>query len=351
MTEVLKAATDADFLAMVPMLAGYSARNSIVCAVFHGKRTGAAFRFDLPARHRHSDYRAVADAVGAMALRVDGADRLAPVLYTDQSFDGEHGIPWRDFAQLLDRRLMRLGFGVMGPYCVAADGWGSYDEAGSPRYPLDEIESSPLYKPMPALSAALPDADPAVLAALGSVKALPDAVEHVEQCLSVEPSAHDLAVLAALAQAPYLRDAMMVQIAFGRIVGEALVRDSQEYHVLQDESGLSMDEVVLREIEEGRLEFHDELTGLLLGVGRIRPDTDRVQSACNWLAVTTASVPEPLRPPLLCMLGWLHWTRGLGTIAGAHIDSALDIDPDYGMAELQFEVLRRGVVPEWALPQ
>jgi len=296
-------------------------------------------------RHRHSDYRAVADAIGAMALQISGADRLAPVLYTDESY-----FRWRDFAMLLDRRLMRLGFGIHGPFCVASDGWCSY-EPGTPLHPLDEITSSPVWAPVPELSSSLPPADPAVSAALGSIGSLPDAVEHVEHCLASQPSALDLALLAALAQKPYLRDAMMMQVAFGRIVGEAFVRDSQELHALQDETGLSMDELVLREIEEGRIDPGDELTGLLLGAGRIRPDLERVQAACEWLGVAAASVPSALRPPLLCMLGWLHWSRGLGSVAGGYIDAALDIDPDYGMAEVLLEVLRRGVVPEWALPQ
>jgi hypothetical protein len=44
----------------------------------------------------------------------------------------------------------------------------------------------------------------------------------------------------------------------------------------------------------------------------------------------------------------LHWALGSGSTAGLHIDAALAIDPDYGLADLVDTMLSQGLLPEWA---
>jgi hypothetical protein len=47
------------------------------------------------------------------------------------------------------------------------------------------------------------------------------------------------------------------------------------------------------------------------------------------------------------MLAWLNWARGRGSAAGAHIDEARSIAPEYSMGELLDSMFSSGMVPEW----
>lgn len=358
MPQHLKATDDADLLAAVPVIAGYHTRNSIVCVLFRGRYTLCAFRVDLPRRHRHADYKATVDGVIQLA-KTAGAEFAVPVIYTDRSFEQEHGIPWPDFAKMLNERMHRAGLHLHGSFCVAADGWRSYFETGGPRS-LEEIAASTLAADLPEVAdlgtlGELPAFDAEIADGIDAAfDRLPDDVDpidHVEDCLATEPDFMALATFVELAQSPANRDVMVVQIAFGRVVGEALADDNAAYHAIQAETGLSMDDVVRAEVAAGRRDLDDELSALLWGKGRVRPDIDRINRTIAWLRTATANVPTTLQPPLLCMLGWLCWARGLGSVAGAYVDEALEIDPYYGMADLLDALLASGRVPDWALPQ
>jgi hypothetical protein len=338
MTQILRAATDADFLAMTPALVGFTPHNSLVCVMFAGKRSAGALRVDLPARRRTAEYNAVANAAVAIASRNSGTDRLAFVIYTDSTFEAEQGIPWLEFARLCTRRADGAGFGITGSFCVAGDGWGSYRDPEQPRngHPLSEIEDSPLQQQAAdALGESLPDFDdlgrlpqrnPSSTTAFELARrSSPDSARYgaldpvswVELCAEWSEGDVPLDVLAhlvKLAQAPANRDAMMLQFAFGSMVGEAI----------------------------------DELDGLIMGRGSIGPEVDRVKRAITMLGFATAHMPERMRPAPLCMLSWLSWALGLGSAAGGYVDAALAIDPDYGMGVVLRALYEEGRLPEWA---
>lgn len=211
MTEVKKAQNDAEFLAMVPSLLGRHVRESLVCVLFHGTRTADTFRIDLPTRHRHADYRAVADAVVRIASSAASADRVAVVIYTDSSFEHEHGMPWIDFADLLLGRIHRTGLHLVGAWCVAADAWGDYFEQPRPltRHSISEILDSPLAEqglPDADQLGRLPEVDPSlareVRTALDRVTSLRDPQDLIEHCLQGDPAPPDLAELVAQVQFP-----------------------------------------------------------------------------------------------------------------------------------------------------
>ena len=77
---VLKASGSADFLATLPAVAGFTARNSVVVALFVGSRSYGALRIDLPGRRRTSDFRALGDAIVDLATQVPGVDGVVPVV-------------------------------------------------------------------------------------------------------------------------------------------------------------------------------------------------------------------------------------------------------------------------------
>lgn len=71
-------------------------------------------------------------------------------------------------------------------------------------------------------------------------------------------------------------------------------------------------------------------------------------AAIRLLARLVALAGKNARPAPLCMLAWLNWALGRGSIGGRYVDAALAIDPDYGMAQVLNAMLGSGLLPEWA---
>ena len=154
MATVVKTQRPEDFLALVPQLAGFRPRNSIIIVAFRGNRTCAAIRFNVPgAQAPGSDsdsalhYSTVASRLIGILCKVRGADAVVPVVYTDDRFANTASIPHAAFVEVLVDRARNAGFLVRDALCVAADGWGSYLDEVRPAQgrPLAAIESSPVH--------------------------------------------------------------------------------------------------------------------------------------------------------------------------------------------------------------
>jgi hypothetical protein len=327
-------------------------------------------------------------------LSTGPVDRIVPVIYSDQTFEQERGVPWLELGRVLRKRLGDAGYPCLDVFCVAADGYASYLDRNYPREgrPLREIEESKLAQrlqetvPKPADLAhwgRLPTADPAVIEEVGRLISIlegvreepdscadenahpagrvmdailalgePDPVSWVEVCVALEaPVPLEAEVwLLLLAQSPAQRDLMMVQFAFGREAGESAAELNAHYARRSRATGLTMDEIASNEIESGGSKRAGQLTDKLLGEQGERPDLDRIHRAIQVISHVTSHASEPYRPAALTMLAWLFWCLGLGSVAGRHLDDALRIAPDYGMARLLTSVISGGRLPRWVFP-
>ncbi|GAA1802975.1 DUF4192 family protein [Agromyces neolithicus] len=378
MTTIIRAASAHDFLALVPSLAGFQPRRSLVCVAFDGNRTVGVLRHDLPVRAR-DNAALVSVAVGTLC-RMPGVDAVVPVLYTDRSFGSARGIPERRLAEQFIRRAEQAGFVVRDALCRAADAWGSYLDRATPAsgHPLAMIDENPVTDHAPDAAevldgpdsvAALPapdgraavriaealgrfaDAEPgdAVFERLGDDI---DPVELVESLMSGEPASQPVVRLAwflHLAARPAFRDGMMLQFAFGPVVGAAAHDDAIASAERAEASGESIDELVRREVADGE---HDEVTDLLsrlmLGQSTLRPERTRVERALALLRPLIANAPVAARVGPLCIAAWLAWSLGRGSAAGAFIDRAIELDPAHPMAGLLATFIGSGALPEWA---
>ncbi len=378
MTTIIRAASAHDFLALVPSLAGFRPERSLVCVAFEGNRTVGVLRHDLPSRAR--DRAALVSVVVGTLCRMPGVDAVVPVLYTDRTFESERGIPERRLASQFIRRAEQAGFVVRDALCRGADAWGSYLDSETPAsgHPLEMVDENPVTELAPDAAGVLdaPDAGGAVPAAdapvaLRIAEALEgfagaepgdpvlarlgddiDPVELVESLLSSEfprQPALRLAWFLHLAARPAFRDGMMLQFAFGPVVGAAAHDDAIATAERAEASGESLDELVRREVAEGE---HDEVTELLsrllLGQSTLRPERARVERALELLRPLIANAPETVRVGPLCIAAWLSWSLGRGSAAGAFIDRAIDIDPGHSMAGLLSTFIGSGALPEWA---
>lgn len=399
MQTIVKTKHAKDFLALVPQLVGFQPAQSVVLVAFRGNRTCGALRFDLPNTEKILVLKRIATTLLGMLCKIDGVDALVPVVYTRAHIESQDAPPNQTFVGILCERAGHSGFLVRDALCVAANGWESYlDERGV--HPLEEIAESHVHSEVPeavhnrlegpALRASLPDVDLAlrervarryrqyarmgadpeqfhqVIAVAGP---LIDPVEMAEDALSwkrEEITPADLALLLFLVRMPPNRDQMMLQFAFGSEVGEQVYVANQYYRALQRSDGRSMDEIVAegipaaqadgdragdgqrdRQIDRGYVAGY-RLDQLMLGQIRQRPDPDRIHRAIHLLAFLTAAAPRAARPAPLCMLCWLSWALGMGSVAGLFLDQALAIDPDYSMAQVLHSVLASGHLPEWA---
>lgn len=399
-----------DFLALVPQLIGFTPHNSVVLVAFRGNRTCGAMRFNLPQANVPATVeKRIATSLIGMLCKVPGADAVVPVIYTAVSVSSTRGLPHERFADVLAKRAELSGFLVRDALCVGSDAWGSFLDPRCPAagHPLRQIFSSSVYAAMPQelvhglgsvhSGTELPTVDPALKERVGAqyrrlqkgfatsatrptlvsrVGEVINPVELAEVALGWEPSAltaQDAATLLFLVQGPGARDQMMVQFAFGREAGDAAHAANLRYWELQRRTGLTMDDIVALELaaEDVRVagttgaesgaelvtadeaEARERRQGFLMGdlmLGNTleRPDPDRCDRAIKLLKTVVALAPRAARPAPLCMLAWLSWALGCGSVAGIFIDQALVIDRQYSMAQLLNTLLGSGHLPDWA---
>lgn len=123
---------------------------------------------------------------------------------------------------------------------------------------------------------------------------------------------------------PSIPEALALQTAFGRSVGEEqltkIVRLSDRAH----RRGMSVDECVERLRSQDAVP-HDRL---FLGESVRAPSDRRLRRAVALLRRTAALSPGPSGTPVLCAIAWMLWARGRRAIALAYLAEALRLEPD-----------------------
>lgn len=377
MTTIIRAEAAHDFLALVPSLAGFHPTRSLLCVAFSGNRTAGVLRYDLPRRAR--DRAPLAAMIVGTLCRMRGVDAVVPIVYTEARFGAGRGMPQRALLRMLTARAEEAGFLVRDALCRAADGWGSLLDPATPAagHPLTLIDESPVTRlaggagevaSSPTASAVLPPAEPEVAARIAEALAQLTGEEERERALRrlgehgdpvalvesllvrgrVQPPLR-LAWFLHLASIPAVRDAMMLQIGFGALIGEVAHDDAiatAERAAAHEET---IDGLVMRELATGTTgEVSEMLSRLMIGRSQLRPDASRVERALTLLRRLIANAPPTHRVGPLCIAAWLSWALGRGSAAGAFIDTAVDLDPDHSMAALLSALVGSGTLPEWA---
>ncbi len=376
-TPIIRSSNGAEFLSMVPALAGFTATDSVLAVPFEGRRTaGGVFRFDLPKPRSRDVHDQLASLLLGNLSRFERVDGVVLVVYAPGPFPNARAAHDR-LRRTIERRLRDGGFRIVDSFLVAEDGWASWQERRSPwaGRPLEQIETGEVKERADAARGALrpireravlPAPEPALVgsldeAALGLLEfeAEVDAFGRVVPAAPYERSAfveqllesdaesltvRQLARLAVLAAVPRERDESLLQIGFGVEAGRLAERSNDAMHAERERTGESLDEIAARSSSADDRAMVD----MLLGETRRRPDPERIRRAIDALGRVAANAGAALQPGARCMLGWLHWALGEGTAAGVHLDEALRIDPAHGMAQLLHAVIGTGKVPEWA---
>lgn len=370
MPTIIKASDAADFLALVPALAGYRPRQSLALVLFRGNRTAGVMRYDLP---EPDSVESMASTTIGLACKVDRIDGIAIVVYTDDEF--RHGpagpIAWQQLVSALEARAHVCGLRVVEALCVAEDAWGSYEDA-EPR-PLSDVRQREADLPMPVptgdqgAGAYLPEVDLAEKERLArALLAIDDAAElllaapadtddiAVPSLARLDPRA--LAAVGALDDLPeLLEDALLWDTqSLDAFSGAALLwclrRPALRDVALQQWAGdIHSGEVALdAQLRwEGGEEYPIELGARFCGEGP-QPDPGRLHRARNLVRRIAASAPRDARPGPLAAAAWLSWALGGSTHAGWYAEQALEIDPGHGLSQIVMSMCAASHLPEWA---
>lgn len=368
MTTVLKATDCADLLAVIPSLAGFTPRQSIVLLPFCGTRASGAMRMDLP--KEGIDLAEFADAAIELCARVRGTDAVAVVAYTDegpqQTPEGVRA-PQSDAIEHLLDAAAGAQLRIVEALSVTPEGWLCHLD-DEPRFaPLDTIPAPPQVPGIADVSgdqmtgAALPDSDLATRESVGrALSALTAATECAEaggvtgredpQALAALALLDDVIALfedvletpenlppyvsAALLWClsnPLFRDVALAQWARDRAAGERALDAQLAY-------------------SRAKTGVPEEFGGFFLGRGPA-PDADRLRIALTTVRTVAAAAPRAARPGPLTAAAWLSWALGRSTHAHHYLELAREIDADYSLAKLMQQMLDAAILPQWALDQ
>lgn len=365
MTTVLRASDSADFLRVVPALAGFTPRRSIVLLPFHGTRTHGAMRLDLP--RGDTDLEQFADAAVGLLARVDGTDAVALVVYTDEHPENTPDgvvLPLAIAADELLGRAEDAGLRVFDALCVTPLGWSSY-LADDPQ--LGALETLTPTPEVPGVGdvagdqltgTALPRADLArkerVARALRDIGETLDRGAHGRVTGRENPEA--LAAIAALDDLPAFFESLLDQPETAPTFATAALLWCLERPVFRDvaiaqwatsiDGGIRTLEAQFAFAHTGRM-MADDLGAVFLGTGPA-PDTDRLRLALTLVRHAAAVAPRLSRRGPLTAAAWLSWALGRSSHAAHYLELVREIDPQYGLAALIRTLLDAAVLPEWA---
>ncbi|WP_431074366.1 DUF4192 family protein [Microbacterium phyllosphaerae] len=363
MTTVLRASGSAEFLSIVPSLAGFTPTESLVLLPFDGSRTCGAMRLDLPRGDVGlADY---ADAAIGLVSRVDRTDAVAVVVYTDDEVHSTRDGLVLPFAVEVDEVLGRAedaGLRIVDALCVTSDGWSSYldDEPrlrsvdhASPDVPgVGDVSGDQL------AGASLPSVDLAakerVARALCDITDLLDRSSRGESRGVGNPQA--LAALVLLEDLPAFFEAVLASpddlppfatAALVWCLDRPLFRDVALTQWATDALGGARTLEAQLAFADTRSTVPDDLGDVFLGRGPT-PDPERLRGALTLVRAAAARAPRASRLGPLTAAAWLSWALGRASHAAHYLDLVREIDPEYGLAALLETMISAAMLPEWA---
>lgn len=364
MTTVLRASGSADFLGIVPALAGFTPRESIVLIPFQGSRAYGAMRLDVPRDADPDDYAASAIA---LVSRVAATDAVAVVVYTDDPAQRTRDglvLPHAVAVDALVDEAEEAGLRIVDALCVLSDGWSSYLDDDPELASLSEISPSEEAAALGDVSGdqfdgtALPRADLAEKERVGAaLRDLTLALEHeASGHLTGAENPQALAAAVLLDDLPGFFEMLLETPGNLPPFAAAALLWCFERPVFRDVAltQWATDEATGRRILDAQLAFSrqgtripDDLVSVFLGRGR-RPDPDRLHAALDVVRAAAARAPRTARRGPLTAAAWLSWALGRSTHASHYLDLVREIDPEYGLAALLGTMLGAAMLPEWS---
>ncbi|MCX5068312.1 DUF4192 domain-containing protein [Micromonospora lupini] len=314
----LSVRSPADLLAAVPYLLGFHPADSVVAVALRGRQIIFAARADLP---------------DPSTDPVDSARHLAGVIQrqgADAATVVGYGPPDRvtPSVDAVRAALTGVGLEVLDALRVTDCRWWSYLCAEADCCPPEGRRYDPTANPVTAS---------AVFA--GQV-ALPDRAALAAQVAPVDGAARD-ALHAATVQAERRLVELLEQAPDGDLLGGRALRSA----------GVAAVREAQRRQRRGERLDDDEVAWLSLLLSHL-PVRDhawertdgRDRDIALWTDVLRRAEPELTAAPG-ALLAFAAWRAGQGALAAVALERTLSLHPDYSLALLLDDLLRRGVPP------
>ena len=330
---VVRAASPADFLALLPTLAGFTPRNSVCVVPFasvHGRsRALGVARFDLPKPEQIFEMR---DVVASVLPRFSTADAVVFVVYTDSP---QSKVTTSVLALLNELGIMahNQGFDVRDSLVVEPESWYSFlDVADDQReYSVAMIaeaaERLGYAKPEPAADHVLEPRELTDGQKVETVRCIrqvnaegvrPEVLDYAARGLVAmgegDATPLDMAYIVNLLPIPMFRDQMLVTCATGTDI--------------EDDAALAR--LVIGEMDEA-------------------PDKHRLEHGVRSYWALAQIVEEGEQAAhLYNVAGWCAWALGMGSLSGRLLNLALEEDPENVLAQYLNTLIGGGLMPKWS---
>ncbi len=364
MTTILHAADSAGLLRLVPSLAGFTPRRSLVLLPFSGTRAYGAMRLDLP--DSSADAVPYAERAIDLVARVDGTDGVAIVVYVDEAPQQTPDGP------VLPRDALVLellgcaddaGLRVADALCTTSAGWASYlddvpvltphDQRPAPEIPgIGDVAGDQF------AGTTLPTADLAEKERVG--RALDDLEELLDRDgllrLSGDENPQAIAALGVLDDAPAFFEAVLetpeslppfAAAALLWCLNRPLLRDAALTQWATDLRGGRRALGAQFAAADDGIPIPDDVGRVFLGRGAA-PDADRLRLALAVVRIAVSAAPRSVRPGAFASAAWLSWALGRASHAAHYLRLAQEIDRDHRLAGLLAEMIDAVGLPEWA---
>jgi hypothetical protein len=330
-TTVVKAAGAADFLGLVPQILGYRPTESVLVIPFGGDaRTRGVLRFDMPAPE---NFATAASTMLGLACKVEGAEAVAFVTYTDTPVDQVQGL-----GRILTAMADVVGLTVRDSLYVTPEGWGS-TVANDGVHPLSEIQAEE-HVPVregdqstivePTLDPEFVDQTLAALDEIADQDEVGSVVELVERVMSQDgtPTPSDMAWVAVIFALPSLRDTALVTITRGLEMGHRA-------------------EQAQRGWEQGE-DYPVDLALVMWGDGD-QPDPDRLERMLTLAHMAALlDYDDEATAGAWSVAAWAAWALGRSTNAETLARRGLEAWGNHGLCDIVASFVRAGHLPDWA---
>lgn len=382
-----------DILGFIPHSLGYWPAASLVAMTLHGTTLGATLRLDLPGPANQADPAAFARAVRRYLESDQDADGSLLAVFTSDAGMG----PPSAYDLLVDtvrRALDQAGMPVRDAWLVGDEYWRDAlcSDASCcplPGRPVQEIRDSMLNTEMVYRGSSIGPAPRA-----GSQPEAPVPAMHLAAVLEAQagwedelggqsrsraqfnavldfwelllershdgqwiPDVERDAFLRATLLVPTWRDALLVMAAAGRAAAEA---GAEQFGVLSEDGG-DVSAVALPLLPPPGFAGRQQRRAagaasgavpagygeVLMGLAPAAPDWAGLDALDRILGHLAVLGGHPAAAALT-LRGWVAWSRGRGSYAAAHLGRALELEPEYRLAELLLDIVGRGTLCGWA---
>ncbi|WP_431709615.1 DUF4192 family protein [Glutamicibacter uratoxydans] len=343
-----------DVLAYIPHALGFHPEKSVVLLLLVERRLEATLRVDLPARSaERTDYQVWIAQVCELLSRLPGLSATVGVVYPQSTAGAAGCLPWSELISCLAEELSDRDIPLHQAWCY--DGGQVWD------YSCENPQHGCLTVAHPELS---PTSLRLVVAGSAPLTEPWDGRDVHEW-----PNATQIRELAKTLDGDYLDS----------LDAWAMILDAQPFdaeRILRNEpliparliSGLSIRMVrdilpylagagtiaavnavsLIQAHRRGQPVQISGMTDFLLGRGTLTPQWERVEQLWFICRDLLGVAQGEERAALLCLLAWIEWAKGRGSMSMALLRSALKEEPGYRLAQLLEQLLQRGIMPQWA---